>query len=196
MALESGLIRPQEIFEIRRITFGLRGLLYNTSADGLQLSSFSGGSFNLASLEQSFSGLSFGSWAGSSELSFAGSFETSWLTSGRTSWGAVPFFSAGNWSSFSGSASSFQQLSFETSGFSFGGSFDVGQSSAYLSSFSGSFAGSAGQFGFVPVDNIGGGIVHFYNAFYDQSSSWWKTNNTNVIPQLDQYWKSGSANFQ
>jgi len=199
MVLESGLIRREEIYEIRRITFGLRGLI---QGDGSQSSASSG----LSSLEASFSGLSVGSsWSGSGEISWSGSAETSGAY--LTSWSTLPFFSAGNWTSFSGSAptSGFFEtsglVSFESSGFSsgysFGGSFDFGQSSWSSGSFIGSSGSTSasGVVGFVPVDNIGGSIVHFYNAFYDQSSNWWKGNNGNVIPQLDQYWKSGSANF-
>jgi len=201
MALESGLIRREEIYEIRRITFGLRGLF----PGDVSQSSFSG-SINL----DSFSGLSLGS---SGEISWSGSASTSGAF--LTSWSTLSFSSGGSWTSFSGPTSgifsfsgetsgllSFESsgFSFASSGFSFGGSFDIGAQSSWSSgSFSGSFSGSSatngGVVGFVPVDNIGGSIVHFYNAFYDQSSNWWKGNNENVIPQLDQYWKSGSANF-
>jgi len=201
MVLESGLIKREEIYEIRRITFGLRGLLHGDPSNG------SSASFN--GLDQSFSGLTLGSSSG--EVSWSGSAESSGAY--LTSWSTLPFFSAGSFSfsgptsglfSFSGETSGLLSFdtsafaSFESSGFSFGGSFDTSvQSWNSSGSFTASSGASsaAGVVGFVPVDNIGGSIVHFYNAFYDQSSNWWKDNNGNVIPQLDQYWKSGSANF-
>lgn len=89
--------------------------------------------------------------------------------------------------SFSGWLS---ELSF--SGLSYSG-LSFGEYSYSGLSFSGpSFEGSFGHSGpgWIPVDNIAGGIVHFYSLFYDASYQWWQTNKEEVIPKLGDYWKN------
>jgi hypothetical protein len=124
-------------------------------------------------------GLSFG------QLSFypSSGWETSYLFGeefGSWSWGSY----SGSFSSFGSFAGSFSSsfsgpyTSFPHSGFSYSG----------LSYADNSFAHSGP--GWVPVDNIAGGIVHFYSLFYDQSYNWWQSNKEEVIPRLGDYWKA------
>jgi len=108
-------------------------------------------------------GLSFGS------LSFGAS--SGWETSYLSEFGS---FSGSSWSELSYSGLSFSGLSFS------GASFSLGE------------ANHSGP-GWVPVDNIAGGIVHFYSLFYDASYQWWQSNKDEVIPRLGDYWKSDKS---
>lgn len=134
------------------------------------------------------------------------------LQAAGLSFGHLSYFPSSGWATsylFGEEFGSFSGLSY--SGLSFGSSFgeysglSFGSSFGSFSgdfSFSGSFSGnsyssssSASSFGhsgpgWVPVDNIAGGIVHFYSLFYDQSYNWWQTNKEEVIPRLGDYWKT------
>lgn len=157
-------------------SFYLQGVNYSGSA--FQFSGpLSSGQYILQA-----AGLSFG------QLSFASSWATSYLFSGDFGWsysGSYPgsFSYAGSYpgshyGSFSGPSGSFSGPYASLPGFSYSGP-----------SYSGSSANHSGP-GWVPVDNIAGGIVHFYSLFYDQSYNWWQSNKEDVIPRLGDFWKS------
>lgn len=134
---------------------------------------FSGSAFEFSG-PLSSGGLSFG------QLSFHG-----YQSSGSSGWETSYLFGEefGSFNSYSGSSFDFSgPLGFSYSGLSFSG----------LTSFSGTSASSFNHSGpgWVPVDNIAGGIVHFYSLFYDQSYNWWQSNKEDVIPRLGDYWKS------
>jgi len=198
--LESDLLTPADVYELRRITFPLKGVTSPTGASGNNNNVT--GDFNLSSyqmsekllsenelalLEEKYSRLSFSSWG-----SFSG--ESSWGLSSwaETSWGGSfsgSEFSFSSWASvypeFSFSFSSWE--SFESSAFS--GSFDFSRLSGLsFDNFSFGSSGNPVRGIWAPIDNIEGKIVHFYSTFYDQSQSWWQSNNAEVIPQINQYW--------
>lgn len=149
-----------------------RARLFNptsTTSFGGSFSPSSFSSFGLSFSSADLANLSFGSFFPSS------GWETSYLGS---SWTYESF--SGSWSELS-----FSGLSFSYGGLSFSGPSFSG------SSFSGSSFSAPGQNApaWVPVDNIGGGIVHFYSSFYDSSYQWWQNNKEDVIPRLGDYWK-------
>jgi len=195
MILESDVVTRADVYELRRITFPLRGITTpngngtatnnnnNTSANlDLNWTSFSYSERSiseneLALLEEKFKrSLSFSSWGGSFS-------QTSW---GETSWGS----SGSEYSfSFSSWANIYPEFSFSYSSWettSFGGSFT--SSGLSFENFSFGSSGSSARGIWAPVDNIEGKIVHFYSTFYDQSQSWWQGNSADVIPQINQYW--------
>lgn len=222
MVLEGSLVKPEQIYVIRRMTFPLRTVpgmgpdgvtvTPNSSFD-LKLSSFSMSERDLSEQEMRLAKMSFGSF---SNFSFSGmSFTNTSFSnfSGPYFEFSGPSFNLSSGFSFSGPYFEFSGTSFNMTSFSgassFFGSFSTSFSSsagsfypssgsaalAGLSSFSGSGAlggqssgGAPGQF-WVPVDNIAGGIVHFYSSFYDQSYDWWKSNKDDVIPRLGDFWK-------
>jgi len=209
MVLET--IKPEEIYVIRRITFPLRGI--PTSGAGIinqdapssidwelaktKLTEKDYSDEEIRLLEQKFrtklqvnhgqSNSSIGSsffginFSGSS-FQFSGPFSSG---QAELSFGQLSFYAGsgsyffgeelGSWNSYSGSSFNFSGSSFNFSGGSY--------------NFSGSSANHSGP-GWVPVDNIAGGIVHFYSMFYDQSYNWWQSNKDDVIPRLGDYWKS------
>jgi len=149
-----------------------------------QINSSIGGSFNLQGIN--FSGSAFSGPLSSGGLSFG---QLSFYQGPSSGWATSYLFGEefGSWNSYSGLSfsSSFSSsfsgpyTSFPTSGFSYsGGSFNSSGSS---------FAHSGP--GWIPVDNIAGGIVHFYSMFYDQSYNWWESNKEEVIPRLGDFWK-------
>jgi len=213
MVLETSLITRQQISEIRRITFPLRGVPlaeggFPINLPGQNSSSLSFGSFSLEKVEKQLSSFSLGTSSSSGEYFSGPLFQfsfplTSWAGSAGISYSEYSGLSysglLGSFtSSFSGSFGSSSGGSFSSSGTSFSGSFGSwARSKSERSSYSGSFA-SSGQGGdvWVPVDNIGGGIVHFYSMFYDQSYNWWQSNREGVIPRLGDYWKNNNNGEQ
>lgn len=207
MILESDVVTQADIYELRRITFPLKGIAFPNSANGSSSPSSASVDFNLYSglsisenelglLEDKFRRqLSFSSWGGSfSQTSWGG--ETSW---GETSWGGESSWQETSFTysseSFSSWANVYPEFSFSFSSWesapsSFSGSF----SGNFDTSFSfGSFSSFATRGLWAPVDNIEGGIVHFYSTFYDQSQAWWQKNSEQVIPQINQYWDNRNS---
>lgn len=167
-------------------SFHLQGLNYSGSA--FQFSGpLSSGQAILQAAGLSFGQLSF--YPYNSSASFTSGWETSYLFGEEFAWTSYSGLSfGGSFSSFSSFPTSydFSGPFGQFSGPSFSGSSFSGPS------FSGSSASSFGHSGpgWVPVDNIAGGIVHFYSLFYDQSYNWWQSNKEEVIPRLGDYWKS------
>jgi len=158
--------------EIRLLEEKFRARLQVTptnSSIGSSGINFSGSAFEFsASLSSGFEFLQ--------GLSFSSGWETSYLFG--ENFGSVSF-SSGWLAEFSFSGLSFSGSSFSGSSFSSSGSSG--------SSFTGENQSGPG---WVPVDNIAGGIVHFYSMFYDASYQWWQANKEDVIPRLGDYWKS------
>jgi len=195
MVLEGSLIREDEIYLVRRLTFPLRTIpglagdgvtVTQNSSFALKLSSFSLSDRDISEqqlrlLTTSFSGISFGgsftsgSFFGSSFGSFSGPYVEF----------SGPSF---NLTSFSGFSGPFFEYSFSGSSFSSGSIGLAGFDNLSSGSHGLVTSGSGGSF-WVPVDNIAGGIVHFYSTFYDQSYKWWESNRDDVIPRLGDYWK-------
>jgi len=199
MVLESTLLTRADVYELRRITFPLKGAGAGTgSATGLsadlttQYSEKTLSENELALLEDKFkSQLSFSSWGGETSFSGVTSWGSSWLSSfsgetslsSVTSWtGSAEFFSFSSWTNIYPEFS-FSFSSWETLPSSFSGSAEFGRTSLSFENFSSSARGI-----WAPVDNIEGKIVHFYSTFYDQSNNWWQRNSQDAIPQINQYW--------
>jgi len=213
MVLEE--VKVEEIYVIRRITFPLRGIPTNGAAV-INQDAPSSIDWELAKsklekdyseeelklLEQKFrqrllvtpgTGAGANTSAGISAYRFSGSaFEFSGpassaalasLTNIPTSaWQTSYVFAEQGQVSYSG------YLPGLSSGFSYSGLSFSGADFSGLS-FSGS-AGSSASGTWIPVDNIAGGIVHFYSMFYDASYQWWQANKEDVIPRLGDYWKN------
>lgn len=178
--------------ELRLLEQKFRANLQVTPAQGHNSSM--GSSFHLKGLNYSgsafqFSGpLSSGQAAG---LSFGQLSFYPYPSSGTSAWETSYLFGEEfGWTSYSGLSFSNFSGSFNFGSFNFSGSsFDLSYSGHSYSGTSASSFGHSGP-GWVPVDNIAGGIVHFYSLFYDQSYNWWQSNKEDVIPRLGDYWKS------
>lgn len=223
MVLESDVVVQADIYELRRITFPLKGIVFPNNGNGNQASTSASIDFNvsysglslseneLSLLEDKFRRqLSFSSWGGSwgaAETSWGGSWnETSW-GAGETSWGAGQTSWGSTETSFSYPSESFSTSSWaniypefsfsfsswESSPSSFSGSFSGSFEFGSSFSFGGSFSSFATRGLWAPVDNIEGRIVHFYSTFYDQSANWWSRNSEQVIPQINQYWDNRNS---
>jgi len=216
MVLESDIVTSADVYELRRITFPLKGVSFANNNGGASNTSsamsFDWSSYSysyperavseneLALLEEKFRRqLSFSSWGGSFSHSWNagetswGVGETSW-NSGETSWNTTSWnetsFPSSEFSfSYSSYANVYPEFSFSFSSWesqSFSGSFDFSRTSGSFDSFS---LGSFARSGaWVPIDNIEGKIVHFYSTFYDASQSWWQRNSPEVIPHINHYW--------
>jgi len=203
MVLESDLLTRADVYELRRITFPLKGVTAPNSPTNSTNSSVSldfnflsySGSERVSDQELGLLEDQFRSFSFPSSFSAETSWNTSWneTTSAQTSWGPETSFSFSSWAStypeFSFSFSSWESLPTSFSGSaelyantSFSGNF------SFTSSFGSSVNSSFARGLWAPIDNIEGHIVHFYSAFYEQSQNWWQGNSTEVIPQINQYW--------
>jgi len=176
MVLESDVVTSADVYELRRITFPLKGVSFAnsngspassiSSSVSLDWSSFSSFSFNeraiseneMALLEEKFRRqLSFSSWGGSFPQTSWGSGETSW-GSGTTSWGPTswgPGETSWNENSWSSSEFSFSFSSYASIYPEFSFSFSSWDSPSFSGSFD--FSRTSGSFDSFSFGSSAGG---------------------------------------